>query len=134
MEEQFKNSMATQYRAVFPELLNATGTLFGGHALKWMDEAAYITATRFTRDRMFTVTIEKLKFLKAIHPDTIVEIISKVEKVEKVRLYVKVELYAEEMYGPGREKAIEGLFVFASLDEKYKPHQLKGRQKADLKH
>jgi hypothetical protein len=36
-----------------------------------------------------------------------------------------VEIFAEEMYGKGREKAIEGIFVFACLDENNPPVRLK---------
>jgi len=124
MEELIKNSITTQYKAIFPNTLNANETLFGGHALKWMDEVAYITATRFTHERMFTVNTEKIKFLKVVYPETIVEIIGRVEKVKMIRVFIKVEIYAEEMYGPNREKVMEGTFVFAALDENQKPKEL----------
>jgi acyl-CoA hydrolase len=124
VEEQIKLSETKQYRAIFPCNLNANNTLFGGEALKWMDEVAYITATRFARERMFTVNTEKIKFLKAVHPNSIVEIIGRIEKVKWVRVYVKVEMFAEEMYGTGREKVMEGTFVFVSLDDKQKPKRL----------
>jgi len=89
--------------------------------MQWMDEVAYITATRFTRQRMFTVNTENIKFLKAVNPDSIVEVVGRIEKAELVKLKVKVEIYVEEMYGTGRIKAIEGVFVFAALDQNRKP-------------
>ena len=124
MEELIEKSITNQFKAIFPCMLNANETLFGGEVLKWMDEVAYITATRFTHERMFTVNSEKIKFLKAVHPDTIVEIVGRVEKVKMIRVFVKVEIYAEEMYGTNREKVIEGTFVFAALDENNKQKKL----------
>jgi acyl-CoA hydrolase len=121
MEEHIKNSITRQFKAVFPWMLNANQTLFGGQQLKWMDEVAYITATRFTRERMFTVHAEKIKFLKAVCPDTIVEIIGRVEKVKWARVFVSIEIFAEEMYGRGRKKATEGTFVFVTVNEDQKP-------------
>jgi len=121
MEEHIKLSETRQFKAIFPNTLNANETLFGGQAMQWMDEVAYITATRFTRQRMFTVNTENIKFLKAVNPDSIVEVVGRVEKAEAVKLKVKVEIYVEEMYGNGREKAIEGVFVFAALDQNRKP-------------
>lgn len=121
MEERIRNSETRQFKVIFPNTLNANDTLFGGQALQWMDEVAYITATRFTRQRMFTVNTEKIKFLKAVDPNTIVEVFGCIEKVHPVKLRVKVEIYAEEMYGQGREKAIEGIFVFSSVGENKKP-------------
>jgi len=124
MEELIEKSITRQFKAIFPCMLNANETLFGGEALKWMDEIAYITATRFTHERMFTVNTEKIKFLKAVHPDTIVEIVGRIEKVKMIRVFVNVEIYAEEMYGTNREKVVEGTFIFAALDEKNKPKQV----------
>jgi acyl-CoA hydrolase len=124
MEEQIKLSETKQFRAIFPCHLNANETLFGGEALKWMDEVAYITATRFARERMFTVNTEKIKFLKGVNPNSIVEIIGRVERVKWVRVYVTVEMYTEEIYGFNPEKVMEGTFVFVALDEKQKPKQL----------
>ncbi len=124
MENLIEKSITRQFKALFPSTINANGTLFGGQALKWMDEVAYITATRFAREQMFTVNAEKIKFLKALYPDKIVEIIGKVEKVKLLRVFIKVEIYAEEMYGLNREKVIEGTFVFVALDENQKPKKL----------
>ena len=124
MKELIKMSETRQFKAVFPNTLNANDTLFGGQALQWMDEVAYITATRFTRQRMFTFSIEDIKFLKAVDPNSIVEVVGYVEKAGPVKLRVKVEVFVEEMYGPSREKAIEGVFVFASLDENRRPRRI----------
>lgn len=124
MEERIRLSETRQFKAIFPNTLNANETLFGGIAMKWLDEVAYISATRFTRQRMVTINTENIKFLKAVNPNTIVEIVGRVEKAGAVRLKVKVELFVEEMYGQGREKAIEGIFVFASLDENKRPKRI----------
>lgn len=121
MEKHIQLSETRQFKAIFPNTLNANETLFGGQAMQWMDEVAYITATRFTRQRMFTVNTENIKFLKAVNPDSIVEVVGRIEKAELVKLKVKVEIYVEEMYGTGRIKAIEGVFVFAALDQNRKP-------------
>lgn len=40
------------YRFIFPEAANDNNTLFGGLAIKWIDEVAYITATRYTKKQM----------------------------------------------------------------------------------
>ena len=39
------------FKAVFPGETNHYDTLFGGTALQWMDEVAFIAATRFTREK-----------------------------------------------------------------------------------
>ncbi len=125
MKHLIEQSTTRQFKAIFPSTLNANGTLFGGEAMRWMDEVAYITATRFTRQRMFTISTDKVRFLRPVQPDSIVEVVGFVEKAEAVKLTVKVEIYMEEMYGQAREKALEATFIFASLDEKCRPHRIR---------
>ena len=50
-EEQIEKAETKQVKIVFKNLINDHNTLFGGIALKWMDEVAYITATRFCRKK-----------------------------------------------------------------------------------
>ena len=125
MEHLIEQSITRQCKAIFPNSLNANETLFGGEALRWMDEVAYITATRFTRQRMFTILTDNVRFLRPVRPDSIVEVIGCVEKAEAVKLTVKVEMYMEEMYGEAKEKAMEATFVFASLDENCRPRRIR---------
>ena len=92
--------------------------------MKWMDEVAYITATRFTRQKMFTVNTENISFLKAVHTNSIVEIVGRVEKAASVKLRVKIEVYAENMYDRNRYKVVESVFVFATLDSNMNPKRI----------
>ena len=118
MEEKIARSTTRQFKAIFPGTLNANDTLFGGKAMQWMDEVAYITATRFTHQRMVTSSTENIRFLKAVNPDSIVEVIGTVMDVGAVRLKIMVEIFAEEMYSDERYKAVDGVFVFVSLGDK----------------
>ena len=114
-----------QFKVVFPKHLNSNGTFFGGEAMQWLDEVAFITATRFTRQRMITVKIGNIRFLKPILPNTILEIIGKIVKTGHVKLYIKIEVYAEDMYSQNRERMMEADFVFASCNDELIPIPLK---------
>lgn len=98
MQQRILDSETRQSKVIFPYTLNANNTLFGGYAMQWMDEVAYITATRFTRQKMYTAKVENITFHKPVHPGTIVDIIGRIEKAEQVKLMVKVEIYTEDMY------------------------------------
>jgi acyl-CoA hydrolase len=122
MENYSEKSTATQqFRVVFPRHLNPNGTFFGGEAMQWLDKVAFITATRFTRQRMITVKIEQVCFLKPILPDTIVEITGKIAKAGNIKLFIKIEVFSEDMYSQHREKAIVADFVFASCNDDLSP-------------
>ena len=110
-----------QFKVVFPKHLNSNGTFFGGEAMQWLDEVAFITATRYSRQRMITVKISNIHFLKPILPDTILEIVGKIVKIGNVKLFIKVEVFSEEMYSQNRKKMIEADFVFASCNDALAP-------------
>ena len=119
------NPSTQQYRVVFPKHLNSNGTFFGGEAMQWLDEVAFITATRYSRQRMITVKIENIRFIKPIMPNTIVEITGEIAKAGNVKLYIKIEVFSEEMYSQHREKAMEADFIFASCNDDLSPTPLK---------
>lgn len=111
-------------KMVFPGLLNANETLFGGEIMKWMDEVAFITASRATRQRMFTAKVEQVEFLSQVAENSIVEIVGKVSNAGSVKLRVLVELYTESLYDNDRCLAARALFVLIALNEKDKVTRL----------
>ncbi|MBS2212238.1 acyl-CoA thioesterase [Carboxylicivirga mesophila] len=125
MHEQIINSETRICKAIFPNTLNANNSLFGGLIMQWMDEAAYIAATRFTKQRMFTHHVSEMKFIKAVVPNTIAEVIAKVVKADALRLTIKVTLIAEEMYADNSYTAAESVFTMVALNEQNKPQKLR---------
>jgi acyl-CoA hydrolase len=109
------------FKAVFPNTTNHYDTLFGGTAMHMMDEVAFITATRFTRKRMVTVSSDRIDFTKPIPAGTIIELIGEVVHIGNTSLKVLVEIYIEEMYSFDREKAITGTFTFVAIDDNKQP-------------
>ena len=121
IEERIAHSETCIFKAVFPNTTNHYDTLFGGTAMQLMDEVAFIAATRFSRQRMVTVSSDRIDFTKPIPAGTIVELIGKVSKIGTTSLKVKVEIYIEEMYSDFREKAVSGEFTFVAIDEDKNP-------------
>ena len=121
LEERIKNSETRIFKAVFPNTTNHYDTLFGGTAMHMMDEVAFITATRFSRQIMVTVSSDKIDFNKPIPAGTIVELIGKVTYVGNKSLKVSVEIFIEEMYSDVRYQAIHGEFTFVALDKDKNP-------------
>jgi len=124
IEEQINKSETRQVKIVFKNLINDHNTLFGGIALQWMDEVAYIAATRFCRKKVVTTSTGKIGFKKPIPYGTIVEIIGKIAKVGTVKLEINVQIFTEEKYSDSREKAVEGNFIFAAVDNNNMPVKL----------
>ena len=86
-----------------------------------MDEVAFITATRFCRQKMVTVSSDRIDFKKSIPAGTIIELVGRVTYLGNTSLKIKVEIFIEQMYAEHREKAITGEFTFVAIDENKKP-------------
>lgn len=127
LEERIKASQTTIFKAVFPNTTNHYDTLFGGTAMQLMDEVAFIAATRFSRQRMVTVSSDRIDFKKPIPAGTIAELIGKVTYIGNTSLKVRVEIFIEQMYSDSREKAVTGEFTFVAIDEHKVPVQILGR-------
>ncbi len=121
IEDRTKNSETHQFHIIFPNAVNDNGILFGGRAMQWMDEVAYISAIRFTRTKVVTVSVNNLKFKKAIKPGELVDIIGKVIKVGRVKIGIQVDIFVENSVSDIREKAVEAIFTFTAVNEDNKP-------------
>ncbi|AKP51096.1 acyl-CoA thioesterase [Cyclobacterium amurskyense] len=120
-EDKIKQSDTRIFKAVFPNTTNHYDTLFGGKAMQLMDEVAFITATRFSRQRMVTISSDKIDFTQPIPAGTIIELFGRVIHVGNSSLKVRVEVWVEQMYEEGREKAISGTFTFVAIDKDKNP-------------
>ncbi|WP_445711377.1 acyl-CoA thioesterase [Flavobacterium sp.] len=117
LESRIENSITRVFKAVFPNTTNHYDTLFGGTAMQLMDEVAFITATRFSRQKMVTVSSDKIDFKKPIPHGTIIELIGKVTYLGNTSIKVREDIFIEKMYDDTREKAVTGEFTFVAIDE-----------------
>ncbi|PTA50460.1 acyl-CoA thioesterase [Shewanella morhuae] len=124
IEQRINQSEARVIKAVFPAITNHHNTLFGGEALAWMDETAFIAATRFCRKTLVTVSSDRIDFKKPIPAGTLAELIARVIHVGNTSLKVEVNIYVENMYQDHREHAIRGVFTFVAVDEQRNPTQV----------
>lgn len=124
MEERIAKAETRQAKIVFKNLVNDHNTLFGGIALQWMDEIAYITGTRFCRKKLVTISTGKIDFKKPIPYGTIAELVGTVKNAGAVKLEILVQIFIEEKYIDSRELAVQGSFFFAAVDDDNQPMKL----------
>lgn len=121
IEQKITQSATRVAKVVFPTTINHHATLFGGTALAWMDEVSFITATRFCRKRLVTVSTERINFQHPIPSGSIVELDGRVTRVGRTSLTVSVTIFLEDMYREGREEVINGQFNFVAVDDDGRP-------------
>lgn len=106
---------------VFPGDTNHYHTLFGGTAMSWMDEAAFICATRWCRKPVVTVHSGAMSFHRPVPEGTIVELIARVTATGRTSMTVSVELWIEPMDRPARTLASQAEFVLVAVDADHRP-------------
>jgi acyl-CoA hydrolase len=124
-KEAIRKSVTHVVKCVFPNTTNHYDTLFGGTALQWMDEVAFITASRFSRQKMVTVSSERVDFKKPIPSGTFTELIGKVTMVGNSSLKVKVEIFVEQMHSDKRELAVVGEFNMVAINDLKQPEAIR---------
>ena len=114
---------------VFPNQVNHVGTLFGGHALEWMDMAASIAATRYTRCTVVTVASDKIEFKVPVKVGELIDLVAVVERHGKTSLTVDVKMFSEILITGERKLCTEGKFTMVAVDANMKPIPIIGLQR-----
>ena len=123
IQEKMIKSEVRMIKVVFPRNTNHYDSLFGGKAMQMMDEAAFVSATRFSRKRVVTISSSRIDFKKMIPANTIVEVVARVVRVGNTSLQVDATIYKEELYSEAgnREQAVSGRFTFVAVDKNRRP-------------
>lgn len=106
---------------VFPNQVNHYGTLFGGHALRLMDMAAFIAASRHTRRTVVTVATERVEFRAPVHHGQLLDVLARVIEEGKTSVTVEVQLHAEDLLSGARSLCTQGRFVLVAVDSEGRP-------------
>jgi acyl-CoA hydrolase len=106
---------------VFSDQTNHYGKLFGGHALRLMDKAAFVAAARYARRAVVTACLERVDFKVAVHHGSLIELIASVIATGRTSMTVSVDLFSEDLLSGRRQLCANGRFVLVALDEQGKP-------------
>lgn len=114
-------SLATM--AVMPADLNTHGKLFGGQLLKWMDEQAFICATKNTGKHIVTVGVERVKFLNPAQNGDLIEILSKITTMRGATMTIEISAFinANNIINP----VATAKFIMAAVDENGRPVKIR---------
>lgn len=110
---------------VMPADLNSNGKLFGGQLLKWMDEQAYICATRNTGQHIVTVEVKRVKFLNPAENGDLLEMISKITKSHGASLELEINTFINS-----KNQTIPistAVFTMAAVNENGRPVKINQR-------
>src|SRR5215475_1639446 len=106
---------------VFPNQANHYGTLFGGDALRLMDMAAFVAASRHARKPVVTASSERIDFHVPVRQGQLAEVVGRVSRAGRTSITVEVELWAEDLVTGARQLSTKGSFVLVAVDADGKP-------------
>lgn len=111
-----------------PADCNANGDIFGGWVMAQVDLAGSVIPARYADGRMATVAVNEFVFKQPVRVGDILSFFSKVKRVGRTSITVKVEVYAERFRAQGKYiKVTEASLTYVALDEQGRPRELSNR-------
>ena len=80
-----------------PELANIFGNIHGGHVMHFVDNIAFVCATRFARTVCATVSIDRMDFHAPVHVGELLHFVARINYVGRTSLQIEVEVSSENV-------------------------------------
>lgn len=105
-----------------PADTNPHGDIFGGWLLGQMDLAGGIMAGEIAKNRVVTVGLDAMSFVKPVLVGSVLKCYAVIERIGNTSVTIMVEAYAT--YEGNTEKVTEGRFTYVSIDRDRKPQKI----------
>ena len=108
-----------------PADCNANGDSFGGWVMAQVDLAGSVIPARYADGRMATVAVNEFIFKQPVRVGDILSFYSKLTRLGRTSMTVKVEVYAERFRAQGKfVKVTEASLTYVAIDDQGKPRPL----------
>ena len=100
-----------------PANANVYGDIFGGWLVSQMDLGGAILAHQKARNRVTTVAIDRMAFIKPLYVGDLVCCYAHVLKTGRSSISIKIQVWAVRMRIQEKVLVTEGVFTYVALDE-----------------
>ena len=108
-----------------PADCNANGDIFGGWVMAQVDLAGSVIPARYAGGRMATVAVNEFIFKQPVRVGDILSFFSRLTRIGRTSITVKVEVYAERYREQGKySKVTEASLTYVAIDEHGKPRPI----------
>ena len=108
-----------------PADCNANGDIFGGWVMAQVDLAGSVIPARYADGRMATVAVNEFIFKQPVRVGDILSFYSKLTRLGRTSMTVKVEVYAERFRAQGQfVKVPEASLTYVAIDDHGKPREI----------
>ena len=104
---------------------NANGDIFGGWVMAQVDLAGSVIPARYGNGRMATVAVNEFIFKQPVRVGDILSFFSRLTRIGRTSITVKVEVYAERFRSQGTYiKVTEASLTYVAIDEQGQPREI----------
>lgn len=100
-----------------PADANVYGDMFGGWLVSQMDLGGAVLAHQRARNRITTVAIDRMVFIKPLYIGDLVCCYAHVLKTGRSSITIKIQVWAVRMRIREKVLVTEGIFTYVALDE-----------------
>jgi acyl-CoA thioesterase YciA len=108
-------------RIISPADANSLGTLHGGEAMRFMDEAGAVAAIRYSRGSVVTAHVDAVDFKVPVPVGAILDASARIVAVGRTSMVAEVVLEAEDRFTAEKTVMTTGRFVFVAVDAEGQP-------------
>ncbi|WP_425961262.1 acyl-CoA thioesterase [Rhizobium nepotum] len=126
MDQQPPTDMELTLRTLaMPADANPAGDIFGGWVMSQMDLAAFVRANDVAGGRTVTVAVHEIVFKKPVKIGDTLCVYTRIEKVGRTSVTLKIEAWTRRHYQDSREKVTEAVFIMVAVDDKGEPRPVR---------
>ena len=118
----------TSRTMAMPADTNPSGDIFGGWVLSQMDIAAGICAGQRAQNRVVTVAVDSMSFIRPVKVGDILGVYTAVERTGRTSMDIHVEAWVRRGRIGTREKVTEAMFKFVAVDDAGVPTPIPQRE------
>jgi acyl-CoA hydrolase len=105
------------FKLVLPGHMNHYGYLFGGYLLQWVDEVAWIAASKdYPGCNFVTIGMDRVEFRKSIHQGSILRFHSQRQKAGRTSVRYDVNVYCDDLETGKEDKVFSTGITFVCLN------------------
>jgi len=126
-DEETKGRITSRTMAM-PADTNPSGDIFGGWVLSQMDIAAGICAGQRAQNRVVTVAVDGMSFIRPVKVGDILGVYTALERTGRTSMDIHVEAWVRRGRIGTREKVTEATFKFVAVDDEGTPTPIPERK------